>query len=160
MRRGCDRNRPAYGVRSVHHDPRLPIDPDLERRARRRDPRVLAAVAVGGMAGSSARYGMTRWVPVHAGHFPWATFWTNVAGSFLLGVLLVVLLERLRPHPYMRPFLATGVLGAFTTMSAYQVESALLFRDGHAATGVVYAGVSLVAGLVAASVGITLGRPS
>lgn len=117
-------------------------------------------VAVGGMAGASARYGVARWIPVPAGQFPWATFWTNVGGSFVLGALLAVLLERLRPHPHLRPLLATGVVGAFTTMSTFQVETALLLRDGHPATGIVYAAASVVAGLLAAAVGITIGRPS
>jgi CrcB protein len=144
----------------VHHDPRLPIDPDLEQRSRRRDPRLLAAIAVGGMVGASARYGVARWLVVRPGQFPWATFWTNVCGSFLLGVLLAVLLERARPHPYVRPFLATGILGAFTTMSAFQVETALLLRDGHPVAGVVYALTSVIAGVLAAFAGITLGRPS
>lgn len=142
-----------------HHDPLLPIDPDLERPARRADPRVLAAVAMGGMAGASARYGFARWLSTEPGRFPWATFWTNVAGSLLLGLILVVLLERLRPHAYVRPFVVTGVLGAFTTMSTFQVETALLLRDGHAGTGVVYAATSVVASVVAAFAGITLGRP-
>jgi CrcB protein len=144
----------------VHHDPRLPIDPDLEQRSRRSDPRLLAAIAVGGMVGASARYGVARWLVARPGHFPWATFWTNVSGSFVLGVLLAVLLERVRPHPYLRPFLATGILGAFTTMSAFQVETALLLRDGHPAAGVVYALASVAAGLLAAFGGTTLGRPS
>ena len=144
----------------MHHDPLLPIDPDLERGSRRRDPRVLVAVAAGGMVGASARYAVARWLVVSPGRFPWATFWTNVAGSFALGVLLAVLLERARPHPYVRPFLATGVLGAFTTMSSYQIETALLLRDGHPATGVLYGVTSVVAGLLAAFAGITIGRPS
>lgn len=142
-----------------HHDPLLPIDPDLERPARRADPRVLAAVALGGMTGASARYGLARWLTVQPESFPWATFWTNVGGSLLLGLVLAVLLERLRPHAYVRPFLATGVVGAFTTMSTFQVETALLMRDGDAGTGVMYAGASVVAGTLAAFAGITLGRP-
>jgi CrcB protein len=142
-----------------HHDPLLPIDPDLERATRRADPRVLAAVALGGMAGASVRYALARWLPVDPGRFPWATFWTNVGGSFFLGLVLAVLLERLRPYVYVRPFVATGVLGAFTTMSTFQVETALLIRDGHEGAGVVYAAASIVAGVVAASAGITLGRP-
>ena len=147
------------GSPAVHHDPLLPIDPDLERRSRRRDPRLLATIALGGTVGASARYGVARLVPVHAGHFPWATFWTNVTGSFLLGVLLAVLLERTRPHPYLRPFLATGVLGAFTTMSSFQVETAVLIRDGHAATASAYAIGSVGIGLVAAFAGLAVGRP-
>src|SRR5690349_1004571 len=97
-------------------DDQLPIDPDLEPAARghsRREPAVLAAIALGGMAGASARYGVSRWIPPQPGGFPWATFWINVSGSFVLGVLLVVVLEKLPPTRLVRPFLATGVLGAY-----------------------------------------------
>ncbi|HSB86463.1 MAG TPA: CrcB family protein, partial [Ilumatobacteraceae bacterium] len=92
------------------------------------------------------------------GQFPWATFWVNASGSFLLGFLLVLLLERFPPTRYVRPFLATGVLGAYTTMSTYQVEAALLIKDGHASTGALYGLGSLVAGLTLAYVGMTTAR--
>ncbi len=82
----------------------------------------------------------------------------NVSGSFLLGLFLVLLLERFPPTRLLRPFLATGVLGAFTTMSTYQVETALLVKDGHGATAVLYSVGSLVAGLGAAYLGIRSGR--
>jgi CrcB protein len=152
----------------------LPIDPDLApddpaepvvaptRRAapryRRARPDVLAVIAVGGMLGASARYAVARAMPVQPGHFPWATFWTNVSGSFLLGFLLVVLLERFPPTRYVRPFLGTGVLGAFTTMSSLEVETALLVKDGSPLTAGVYAVGSLAAGLALAYLGILAGR--
>lgn len=119
---------------------------------------VLAVVAAGGMLGASARYGIARWLPVEPGRFPWATFWTNLAGSFLLGLLLVVLLERFPPGRYARPFLATGIIGAFTTMSTYQVETALLIKDGRTLTAVAYGVGSLLAGLALAFAGIVAGR--
>jgi CrcB protein len=119
---------------------------------------VLAAIALGGMVGASARYGIARVAPVRAGHFPWATFATNLAGSFLLGLLLVVLLERLRPTRYLRPFAATGILGAFTTMSTYQVEMVLLVRDGHASTALLYAVGTVAAGVGLAFAGARAGR--
>jgi CrcB protein len=119
---------------------------------------VLLAIALGGMLGASARYGIARWLPTHAGRFPWATLWTNVSGSFLLGLLLVVVLERFPPTRLVRPFLATGVLGAFTTMSTFQVETALLIKDGHALTGAAYALGSVVAGLALAYAGMLAGR--
>jgi CrcB protein len=122
----------------------------------RRD--VLAVVALGGMVGASARYGIAQLLPVESGHFPWATFWANLAGSFLLGLALVLVLERFPPSRYLRPFAATGVLGAFTTMSTYQVETALLLEDGHAATALLYAVGSLVAGLALAAAGMHAGR--
>lgn len=131
----------------------------LPRRGHRRaQPDVLAAIALGGALGATARFELAEAMPAPAGQFPWATFWTNLAGSFLLGFLLVVLLERFPPTRLVRPFLATGVLGAFTTMSTYQVETALLVKDGHAATAVIYSVGSLAAGLGVAYIGIIAGR--
>jgi CrcB protein len=144
----------------------LPVDPDLEPTCPtptqgRAEPVLLAVIAAGGMLGASARYGMARWLPGTAGRFPWATFWTNLAGSFVLGVVLVVVLERLpsaRHGRYIRAFAATGVVGAFTTMSTYEVETALLLKDGNPTTAVLYGVGSLAAGLVLATAGIRVGR--
>ncbi|MEO5680451.1 MAG: fluoride efflux transporter CrcB [Acidimicrobiales bacterium] len=153
----------------------IPIDPDLAptdrgeptvghpRRSRQRHPGrarpdVLAAISLGGMLGGSARYGIAQLLPTRPGRFPWATFSTNLSGSFILGLFLVLLLERFPPTRLVRPFLATGVLGAFTTMSTYEVETALLLKDGHPLAGVVYGLGSLVAGLVLAYTGILAGR--
>ncbi len=126
--------------------------------AARARPDVLAAIALGGMLGASARYGLARWLPVRPGRFPWATFWTNLSGSFVLGLLLVLLLERFPPTRLVRPFLATGIIGAFTTMSTFEVETALLLKHGHLATGVTYALGSLVAGVALAYAGTVAAR--
>lgn len=128
------------------------------RHRSRTQPDVLAVIALGGMGGASARYGIAQLLPTPDGGFPWATFIENLTGSFLLGLLLVLLLERLPPSRYLRPFLATGVLASFTTMSTYQLETALLVKDGHALTGVVYALGSITAGLGVAYAGIVAGR--
>ncbi len=121
-------------------------------------PSVLAAIAAGGMLGASVRLGIARWLPTRPGRFPWSTWWTNLSGSFLLGLLLVVLLERFATSRHLRPFLATGILGAFTTMSTYQVETALLLRDGHPVTGVAYGTLSLAVGIALAYAGLCVGR--
>ncbi len=110
------------------------------------------------MLGASARYGVAQWLPRPDGHFPWATFWTNVSGSFLLGLLLVLLLERFPRASHFRPFLATGILGAFTTMSSFQVETAVLIRDGHLTIAALYGCGSLLAGFALAYAGIAAGR--
>jgi CrcB protein len=110
------------------------------------------------MLGASARYGVARWLPAHPNGFPWATFWTNLSGSFVLGLVLVLLLERFPPTRLVRPFVGTGVIGAFTTMSTYQVETALLLKNGHEATAVAYGIGSLIAGLALAYAGILAGR--
>ncbi|HEY4610900.1 MAG TPA: CrcB family protein, partial [Ilumatobacteraceae bacterium] len=86
---------------------------------------VLAAIAVGGILGATARFEVAQALPNSPGRFPWATFWTNMTGSLALGFLLVLLLKVSRGHRLLRPFLATGVLGAFTTMSTYLVETAV-----------------------------------
>jgi len=135
----------------------LPIDPD--RPARRRiQLDVLAVIAVGGMIGATARFELAEALPAEPGRFPWATFWANLSGSFVLGFLLVLLAERCPPSRYLRPFLATGILGAYTTMSTYTVETALLFKDGHAATALLYGVGSLVVGVLLAYAGIVTAR--
>ena len=120
--------------------------------------RLLGAVAVGGAAGAPARYEATHLIPVRNGGFPGATFWVNVAGSFVLGLLLVLLLERFPPTRYLRPLLATGFLGAFTTFSAFAVETDLLAKDSHVALALAYVGASLGAGLAAAWMGVVAAR--
>ncbi len=110
------------------------------------------------MVGATARFKLAEALPTRPGHFPWATLWTNLSGSFVLGFLLVLVLERFPPTRYVRPFLATGVLGAYTTMSTFTVETALLVKDGHSATGLLYAIGSVTAGLVLAYAGIAAAR--
>ncbi len=122
---------------------------------RRVEPAVLAAIALGGALGAPARYGVAQLIHVAPGTFPWATFWTNITGSFALGLILALLLERFPPTRYLRPFIATGFLGAYTTYSTFAVETDLLIKDGHAAIGIVYTGVSLLAGLLAVWLGIS-----
>jgi CrcB protein len=142
----------------------IPIDPDLAaadagRPARLRTrPGVVAAIALGGMVGATARYEVAQALPAAAGHFPWATFWTNMSASFVLGFAFILLLERFPPTRYLRPFLVTGVIGAYSTMSTYLVETAVLLKDSHVATGLVYGVGSIVAGLLLGYAGIVVAR--
>jgi len=145
---------------ATDHDPtgeRLPIDPDRARRTRTR-PSVLLAIALGAAFGAPARYGIAQAVHVAPGTFPWATFVTNVSGSFALGLFMAVVLERFPPTRYLRPFVATGFLGAYTTYSTFAVESDLLVKDGHADVALLYAGASLVVGFLAVWAGIWVAR--
>jgi len=125
---------------------------------RRIQPDVLAVIALGGILGATARFELAQALPASPGRFPWATFWTNMSGSLALGFLLVLLLERGRPHRLLRPFLATGILGAFTTMSTYLVETAVLIKDGHTTVGVTYGLSSLVIGVLLAFTGMVGAR--
>ena len=156
---------------------RVPIDPDLAptdpaepspthrrgmpgapRRPGRARPDVVAAIALGGALGAPARYTMSLLIDVRKDAFPWATFWTNITGSFVLGLVLILVIERFPPSRYVRPFVATGFLGAYTTFSTFAVETDVLVKDGHAGTATVYAGSSLIAGIVAVWIGIVAAR--
>jgi len=108
--------------------------------------------------GSVTRFAVSQALPTSAGSFPWATFWTNVSGSLVLGVLLTLILERWPPTRFVRPFAATGFLGAYTTWSTFMVETDQLLAHGHPATAVAYVVASLVVGLLAVYIGIVAGR--
>ncbi|HEU5001708.1 MAG TPA: fluoride efflux transporter CrcB [Actinomycetota bacterium] len=157
----------AHHLHLTHHDPQLPIDPDRDSSLPEPSgarvppglrPGILAAIALGAALGAPARYEVAQLIHVARDGFPWATFWTNISGSLALGVILVLILERFPPTRYLRPFIATGFLGAYTTYSTFAVEADLLAKDGHAGVGLVYAVVSLLAGFVAVWVGISFAR--
>jgi fluoride exporter len=130
----------------------------MKGSAPRAGPGVLVAVAAGGALGAPARYAVAEVVHVAENSFPWATFWTNVSGSFAFGFLLVLVIERFPPSRYVQPFFATGFLGAFTTFSALAVETDLLIKEGQAPMGVMYALISLVVGFAAVWAGMVLAR--
>lgn len=119
---------------------------------------MLAAIALGGALGTLARYGVAQLVHVAPDTFPWATFWTNVSGSFALGLILALVIERFPPSRYLRPFVATGFLGAYTTYSTFAIETVLLIDHGHSTVALVYVGASLVAGLVVVWAGLVAAR--
>jgi CrcB protein len=119
---------------------------------------VLLAIAVGAMGGATARFGLATLITVQSGQFPWATFWTNVSGSAVIGFAVILLVERFPPARYGRAFVATGFLGGYTTFSTLAVETDVLVKDGHSALAAVYVAASLVAGIAVAGVGVRLGR--
>jgi fluoride exporter len=114
-----------------------------------------AAILAGGAAGALARAGVGKAIPVEAGAWPWATFAVNVAGAAILAWLTTRLAETVAPSRYWRPLLGTGLCGALTTFSTFQVETIRLARDGHAAVGFAYATASMTAGM-AAAIGATV----
>jgi CrcB protein len=117
----------------------------------------VGAVAVGGGIGSVARYLLAAAFP--AGHgFPWAIFAVNVSGCFLLGLLLVYLLEVWPPRRLLRPFLAIGLLGGYTTVSTYAGGVMTLLTGHFPAVAVAYALSSIVAALVAVWCGMKAAR--
>lgn len=127
----------------------------LRQRAR---PGLLGALAAGGAIGTGARDWISTEVHITAGSFPWSTFWVNIAGSFVLGVGLILILERLPPGRYLRPFFATGICGGFTTFSTLMVEADLLVHQSRPLTAAAYLTATLICGLAAAAIGVVWGR--
>jgi len=119
-------------------------------------PYVLA-VGVGGAVGAVMRHAFMMAFPGQMGAFPMVTFAENVVGSFLLGVVLISLLRAPALGNRWRPFLATGVLGSFTTFSNVSVEFVELAVGGATPTAVLYLTLSIALGLAAAAAGIALG---
>ncbi len=121
-------------------------------------PATFAAIAAGGALGTCARVAIADALPAPVGRFPWATFTANVSGSFVLGFVMVVVLDRLGPTRLVRPLLATGLCGAYTTFSTLATELVLELRAGDVAMAAGYLGASLAAGLAAVTLGTTLAR--
>lgn len=119
---------------------------------------VLAVVALGGAAGSCARYAVGRALPTPAHAFPWGTFLVNLTGCFLLGLLTVFLSEVWRPGRYLRPFLGVGVLGGYTTFSTVTGEVRGLGAAGAWLLANTYLLDSVVGGLAAVWLGVIVAR--
>jgi CrcB protein len=116
------------------------------------------AVALGGALGSLARWGLSGWVQRWSGSgFPWGTFVVNAAGSLAIGVVAAIALERALVSPAVRVFLIVGVLGGFTTFSAFSYETLAMLRDGQWWSALGYAGGSVVVGVAFAMAGFAVG---
>ena len=124
-------------------------------------------VALGGAIGAVARYqmgrGMTYWLgPQVVSSFPWATLAVNVIGSLAMGILAGWLArhggEGAMSSEQMRLLLGVGLLGGFTTFSAFSLEMMLLIERGQLASAITYTGVSVLAGLAALYVGLIIMR--
>ena len=117
----------------------------------------LIQVALGGAIGASARYlaGVAAVRLIGQG-FPWATLFVNVLGSFLMGVLVVVLAQQSGTR--WAPFLMTGILGGFTTFSAFSLDVMTLFERGQVWTATLYVTASLVLSLAGIVAGLAVAR--
>lgn len=131
----------------------LPLDPDTgDAIGRGREWDIVLVVGAGGALGGAARYALN----VAMGGGPLATFTENVLGSFLLGALMVVVMAR--PTRYARPFLGVGVLGGFTTFSAYVIDTHELISDGRTPLAMAYLFGSVAAGMLACVIGMAFAR--
>ena len=121
-----------------------------------RQPRVLAVIALGGVLGSLARWGVALVFGARdPGDWPWDTLVVNVLGCLAIGVL-ASRLPTDRGAWWPRPLLITGVLGGFTTFSAYAVETGLLIDEGRPLVAAAYLVLTVLAGLLAVLIGMRL----
>ncbi|TJZ90013.1 fluoride efflux transporter CrcB [Paracoccus gahaiensis] len=113
-------------------------------------------VALGGSIGAVARYSVYRAIAWHGPGFPIGTALVNILGSFLMGLLAVACAERFGHH--YAPLLLTGVLGGFTTFSAFSLDALTLWERGQVWGMGLYILVSVVMSLVAVIAGLAVGR--
>src|SRR5689334_4761095 len=114
--------------------------------------------ALGGALGALARWAITEALPHSPGDWPWSTLLENLLGCLAIGALLAVLLARFPHSPYLRPFLAVGVLGGFTTYSTFAVDVVRLTGAGHRVLAIGYVLTSVLGGVLAVVLGLLLGR--
>lgn len=117
------------------------------------------AIAVGGAIGACARYAAAAWVArLLPGSFAWGTLLVNVAGSLLIGVLFVLITEKAVLPEAAKPFLVTGILGGFTTFSAFSLETVGHVLEGQYLAALVYTLLSLLLCVSACFAGIWFTR--
>jgi CrcB protein len=116
-------------------------------------------VFLGAGVGGAIRHGMNIWVARWLGaHFPYHTFIINVLGSLIMGLIAGWFAERGQETSHMRLFLTTGILGGFTTFSAFSLDAVLLWeRQEHLLAGL-YVGGSVVGALAGLVLGLWIVR--
>ncbi len=115
-------------------------------------------VGIGGAVGAMLRYGcVVAGARLIGTGLPWGVFFANVVGSLVIGFAAAFLLERAGTER-IELFLMPGLLGGFTTFSAYSLDVVRLFDDGRVGEAILYAAASVALALAAAAAGIWLGR--
>lgn len=123
-------------------------------------PTVILAVAAGGAIGATLRWAVVRWASHLLGlGFPWGTLIVNIVGSVVMGVAAVLMMERF-PGSWGRfaPFLLTGVLGGFTTFSAFSLDALFLIERGRNLAAAAYVGGSVLLSVAGLWAGLALAR--
>ena len=119
----------------------------------------LVLIGLGGFAGAIARYVVDGWVSgLTRGGFPWGTLAINASGSFVLGLLAALTIDRSLLSPEIRGPVMIGFIGAYTTFSTWMLESSRLLEAGNWAGALGNLGGSVAVGLLAVFAGLTVGR--
>ncbi|WP_134680231.1 fluoride efflux transporter CrcB [Paracoccus ravus] len=113
-------------------------------------------VALGGALGSMARYGVTILAGRISPAFPLGTLTVNIVGCFVMGLLAAIIAHRGGQH--LAPLALTGMLGGFTTFSAFALDTMVLWERGAALTAAGYVLASVVISLLAVLAGLAIGR--
>lgn len=113
-------------------------------------------VAMGGALGAVMRYSLGLWLINMSKLFPFGTLIVNILGSFLLGVLFAWQYQQTETNQQLWLFLGVGVLGAFTTFSAFSLDVVMLIQQGEAFKAIIYALTSVVACIAAVFLAIWL----
>lgn len=107
-------------------------------------------IALGGALGAVSRYSLSNWVntlsigKIGPGNIPYGTFTVNVIGSFFIGMMYVLITEKLALHPDWRNIIIVGFLGAFTTFSTFSLETITLMENGYVVESMLYVVGSLI----------------
>lgn len=121
-------------------------------------------IAIGGALGAMGRFAATKWIShftyqgVFGIAFPWATFAINLIGSLLIGLVFVLMTERITALAVYRPLIMVGFLGAFTTFSTFSLEILQLLQQQSWLTALSYLLLSCFLGVVGAAIGMFIGR--
>tara|TARA_Y100000768_G_C23950929_1_gene670178 strand:+ start:1085 stop:1456 length:372 start_codon:yes stop_codon:yes gene_type:complete len=115
----------------------------------------IGIVTLGGAIGAGLRYAVGEWLSTDS--FPYATLSVNLVGSFLLGILAIGLTQNL-VSTNLALLLGTGVLGAFTTMSTFSVETVEMFDNGQGGSAIVYVLVTMMLCPLLALIGWKIGE--
>ena len=119
----------------------------------------LVLVAAGGAIGASLRH-LVNFAALRlvGPNFPWGTMAINIAGSLAMGVFIELLARRFNASNELRLFVATGILGGFTTFSAFSLDFAVLWERGALISALAYTIASVVGAIVALFLGLWLAR--
>ena len=116
-------------------------------------------VFVGAGIGGSIRHGMNIWVAHFLGtHFPWHTFVVNILGSLVMGLIAGFFAERVNPPSHLPLFLTTGILGGFTTFSAFSLDAVLLWERHEHLLAALYVGGSVAGAIIGLVLGLWIVR--